>query len=426
MARTAPEAFELTRVTAWCVLRAAEAKRFPCVVVENVVEFITGWGLYPEWIRCWKKLGYRVQVVSVSSAHIGSETNPYAPQWRDRVYMVFTLTGIRRPDLTPRPQAYCVPCGRDVRARQSWRDPKVKVGKYGQQYDYRCPNTRCGHALVEPYVRPASDVIMWGNIGQRIGDRDRPLVPNTMRRIEAGLAKFPRQPSVVTLTHGKDGTDRAFAPDTRPLPVRTVKVGEALLVPVGGSWNDTASSAVEPMRTRMTRESEALVTVDPFIVEFRNNCDTASVDNPLSTLAGARHHGLVVADGVARDRARNTLVIPYRKAAPKTAASRCTPCRPGPRRPWCAAHPPSRTATSACSNPASTCRPNGSPRPTRSSAARPPRRSRPAMPCPSTSPAGSANASCPSSPDPPPTRKAHPCHDTHRRRPTDLPRRAAP
>ncbi|UXX94118.1 DNA cytosine methyltransferase [Streptomyces sp. AD2-2] len=186
-----PEAFELTRVTAWCVLRAAEAKRFPCVVVENVVEFITGWGLYPEWIRCWKKLGYRVQVVSVSSAHIGSETNPYAPQWRDRVYMVFTLTGIRRPDLTPRPQAYCVPCGRDVRARQSWRDPKVKVGKYGQQYDYRCPNTRCGHALVEPYVRPASDVIMWGNIGQRIGDRDRPLVPNTMRRIEAGLAKFP-------------------------------------------------------------------------------------------------------------------------------------------------------------------------------------------------------------------------------------------
>ncbi|MGW3101294.1 DNA cytosine methyltransferase [Streptomyces sp. NPDC001100] len=315
-----PEAFELTRVTAWCVLRAAEAKRFPCVVVENVVEFVTGWGLFPEWIRCMKKLGYRVQIVSVSSAHIGSETNPYAPQWRDRVYLVFTLAGIRRPDLAPRPRAYCVHCGRDVRARQSWRDPKVKVGKYGQQYDYRCPNTSCGHALVEPYVRPASDVIMWDDIGQRIGDRDRPLVPNTMRRIEAGLAKFPHQPSVVTLTHGKDGSDRAFAPDTRPLPVRTVKVGEALLVPVGGSWNDTASSVAEPMRTRMTRESEALVTVDPFIVEFRNNCDVAPVDNPLSTLAGARHHGLVVPDGAAGDRARNTLVIPYRKAAPKTAA----------------------------------------------------------------------------------------------------------
>ncbi|MER6011608.1 DNA cytosine methyltransferase [Streptomyces bluensis] len=318
-----PEAFELTRATAWCVLRAMEAKRFPCVVVENVVEFVADWILFPEWIRAAKKLGYRVQIVSVSSAHIGSETNPYAPQWRDRVYIVFTLEAVRRPDLAPRPLAYCFECGRDVKARQSWRDSKVRVGKYQQQYDYRCPNTRCGHALVEPYVRPASDVILWDDVGQRIGDRDRPLVPNTMRRIEAGLGKFPFEPSLVTLTHGKDGTDRAFAPHTRPLPTRTAKLGEALLVPVGGSWNDTPVPVDVPMRTRTTRESEALVTIDPapFIVEFRNNCDAAPVDNPLSTLAGARHHGLVVPDGVARDRARNTLVIPYRKGSTvKTAA----------------------------------------------------------------------------------------------------------
>ncbi|MCR8573060.1 DNA cytosine methyltransferase [Streptomyces sp. Isolate_219] len=316
-----PEAFEMTRVTAWCVLRAMEAKRFPCVVIENVVEFITDWVLFPELIKCIKKLGYRVQIASVSSAHIGSETNPYAPQWRDRVYIVCTLTGIKRPDLAPRPLAYCVECGQDVKARQSWRNPKVRVGKYQVQYDYRCPNTRCGRALVEPYVRPASDIIMWDNIGQRIGDRARPLVPNTMRRIEAGLIKFPHEPSVVTLTHGKDGTDRAFAPHTRPLPTRTAKLGEALLVPVGGSWNDTPASVGVPMRTRTTRESEALVTVDPepFIVEFRNHCDAAPVDNPLSTISTARHHGLVVPDGVARDRARNTLVIPYRKSAPKTA-----------------------------------------------------------------------------------------------------------
>ncbi|MET8677054.1 DNA cytosine methyltransferase [Streptomyces sp. NPDC004647] len=316
------EAFEQTRATAWCVLRAAEAKRYPAIVVENVTEFITDWILFPEWIRAMRKLGYRVQIVSVSSAHIGSETNAYAPQWRDRIYVVFTLSGVRRPDLSPRPLAYCVECGRDVRARQSWRNDKVRVGKYQQQYDYRCPNNRCGHALVEPYVRPAADVIMWDDIGQRIGDRARPLVPNTMKRIASGLEKFPYAPSVITLTHGKDGTDRAFAPHERPLPTRTAKLGEALLVPVGGSWNDTPTSVGAPMRTRMTRESEALVTVDPapFIVEFRNNCDAAPVDNPLSTLSTARHHGLVVPDGVARDRARNTLVIPYRKSAPKTAA----------------------------------------------------------------------------------------------------------
>ncbi|MFF9478049.1 DNA cytosine methyltransferase [Streptomyces sp. NPDC014733] len=314
-----PEAFEMTRVTAWCVLRAAEAKRFPCVVVENVTEFVTDWILFPEWIRAMKKLGYRVQTVSVSSAHIGSETNPYAPQWRDRIYLVFTLTGIRRPDLAPRPLAYCPECGQDVNARQSWRNSKVKVGKYQQQYDYRCPHARCGRPVVEPYVRPASDVIMWDNVGQRIGDRVKPLAPNTMKRIAAGLEKFPHEPSVVTLTHGKEATARAFAPHTRPLPTRTAKLGEALLVPVGGSWNDTASPAAQPMRTRTTRESEALVTVDPFIVEFRNNCDAAPIDAPLSTIATARHHGLIVPDGDVRTRARNTLVIPYRKAAPKTA-----------------------------------------------------------------------------------------------------------
>jgi DNA (cytosine-5)-methyltransferase 1 len=317
-----PEAFEMTRVTAWCVLRAAEAKRFPAVVVENVVEFITDWLLFPEWIKAMKKLGYRVQIVSVSSAHIGSEANPYAPQWRDRVYLVFTLTTVTRPDLAPRPLAYCAPCGRNVKARQSWRNPKVRVGKYAQQYDYRCPSARCGHAVVEPYVRPASDVILWDDIGQRIGDRARPLVPNTMRRIAAGLDKFPHDPSVITLTHGKDGTSRAFDPQARPLPTRTAKLGEGLLVPVGGSWNDTPTSVTTPLRTRTTRESEALVTIEPrpFIVEFRNHCDAAPVDNPLSTVSTARHHGLVVPDGVARDRALNTLVIPYRKSATRTAA----------------------------------------------------------------------------------------------------------
>ncbi|MFE7277944.1 DNA cytosine methyltransferase [Streptomyces sp. NPDC057623] len=76
------------------------------------------------------------------------------------------------------------------------------------------------------------------------------------------------------------------------------------------------------MRTRTTRESEALVTVDPapFIVEFRNNCDASPVTEPLSTVATARHHGLVVPGGVVSRQIRNTLVIPYRRGStPKHA-----------------------------------------------------------------------------------------------------------
>lgn len=318
------EAFERTRVTAWCVLRAAEAKRYPAVIVENVVEFVTDWLLFAVWLKAMRLLGYRHQIVSVSSAHIGDETNPHAPQWRDRIYVIFTLTTVRRPNLEPRPLAWCMECGKDVRAKQSWRNAKVRVGKYGQQYDYRCPHSRCGHALVEPYVRPAADIIDWDDIGQRIGDRARPLAPTTMQRISAGLTKFPHQPHAITVTHGREGGDRAFALDDRPLPTRTSKQGEALLVPVGGSWNTQATDVRAPMRTRTTRESEALVTTGgpPFIVEFRNHADAAPIDNPLSGINTARHHGLVVPDGELHHRARNTLVIPYRKGAAAKTATR--------------------------------------------------------------------------------------------------------
>ncbi|MFG2022286.1 DNA cytosine methyltransferase [Streptomyces sp. NPDC048825] len=315
------DAFERTRVTGWCVVRAAEAKKFKAIVVENVVEFGLDWLLFPVWLDALDKLGYQYQIVCVSSAHVGDDVNLRAPQWRDRMYVVFTLKTMRKPDLAPRPLAPCVDCGEDVHAVQSWNVEGVHIGKYRRDYIYRCPNTRCHHAMVEPYVRPASDIINWDDLGTRIGDRKKPLVPTTMDRIHAGLLKFPYRPSCITLNHGKDGGDRAFAVEDRPLPVRTVKQGDALLVPTGGSWNTAAVPVDVPLRTRTTRESEALLTVDPFIVEFRNHATASPASDPLAVVtAQGNHHGLVTHAGTMPDRARNTLVVPYRKSAVKTAA----------------------------------------------------------------------------------------------------------
>ncbi|XUM00300.1 DNA cytosine methyltransferase [Streptomyces venezuelae ATCC 10712] len=315
------DAFERTRVTGWCVVRAAEAKRFKVIVVENVVEFGLDWALFPTWIQAMETLGYDYQITCVSSAHVGDDTNLRAPQWRDRMYVTFTLKTMRKPDLAPRPLAFCVECAEDVHAEQSWHVEGTRIGKYRRDYLYRCPNTRCRHAVVEPYVRPASDIIDWGDLGTRIGDRKKPLAPTTMDRINAGLQKFPHRPSSITLTHGRDGGDRAYAVDDRPLPTRTAKQGDALLVPTGGSWNTDAAPIDTPLRTRTTRESEALVTVDPFIVEYRNHSTASPASEPLAGVtAQGNHHGLVTHDGRVPDRARNTLVIPYRKAAVKTAA----------------------------------------------------------------------------------------------------------
>ncbi|MGW1801678.1 DNA cytosine methyltransferase [Streptomyces sp. NPDC001984] len=321
-----PDAFERTRATAWCVVRACEAKRFPYVVIENVVEFALSWVLFKTWVKAMTELGYEApQILCATSAHVGDDDNLRAPQWRDRIYICFRLKGMPKPDLEPRPTAFCFECGKDVRAKKAWYNPRVRIGKYLRDYSYRCPNTRCAHAEVEPYVRPAASVINWDDLGQRIGDRKKPLVDTTMDRIRAGLAKFPHTPSSITLNHGKDGTDRAYPVTERPFSTRTIKQGDALLVPTGGSWNTACSDVADPMRTRLTRESEALLTVDPepFVITYRQNANPAPATEPVTAVtAQGNHHGLVIPHGAGpvSPELRNTLVIPYRKAAVKTAA----------------------------------------------------------------------------------------------------------
>ncbi|MCT9087327.1 DNA cytosine methyltransferase [Streptomyces sp. ASQP_92] len=305
-------AWERTRATAYDVIRATEVHRYQAVLCENVLEFVVDWELFDWWRGGMEMLGYNSQIVSASSAHVGGDSNDPAPQWRDRVYIVFTRKGIPLPDLKPTPPAWCAECGEDVSAVQSWRNGR-RVGKYKQQYDYRCPNTRCRHSIVEPYVRPAASIIDWSNLGVRIGDRAahklRPLAANTVKRIRAGLDLLGDRRMVLTVNHGgHDG--RAVPADTAPLASRTVKIGDAVLVPTGGTWNTTPTTTAEPMRTRLANPKgfEALLTPPPaddsFIVTLRRNATARPVSLPVDTVTGqGRHHWLV---------------IPYRNAAAKS------------------------------------------------------------------------------------------------------------
>ncbi|MFD0440617.1 DNA cytosine methyltransferase [Streptomyces chartreusis] len=290
------KAFQRTRATAFEVIRAVTIHRYKAVLVENVIEFATDWELFDWWLAGMAQLGYEYQIVCVSSAHIGDAFNLPAPQWRDRLYIVFTRVGIRLPDVKPTPLAFCEVCDEDVHAVQTWRKPRKPrkgqkprrsgVGKYGVQYDYTCP---CGHGVVEPYVQPASSIINWEDEGVRIADRHEhgldPLAESTIARIEAGLEMFPEAPSLVTVNHGgHDG--RAFRPDLAPLPSRCAKIGEGLLVPPGSFPYATSSPDL---------------AAPPFVIELRNHGKARKIDRPLSAvMAGGNHHGLV---------------IPYRKGA---------------------------------------------------------------------------------------------------------------
>lgn len=284
--------FERTRATFHDIIRATEVHRYEFVLVENVPEVATRWELFDWWVGGMRHLGYNVQYVSVSSAHIGGANNLPAPQWRDRLYLVFTREGIPLPDVDPRPLALCVECGEDVRAVQSWRKPGVRrIGRYRRQYDYRCPNSRCRHALVEPYVAAASSIIDWTDLGTRIGDREAvglpALKPGTLRRIRAGLDMFA-EPTMVAVNHNDL---RAYPAGSAPLPARTVKIGDGLACP-------------------------------PFIAELRGGGSTARLaSDPLATVtAGGNHHGLTIPPG-AHTSAHHRLVVPYRKAKTTTTGA---------------------------------------------------------------------------------------------------------
>lgn len=236
--------FARTRATAYDVLRATEAHNYQITVTENVAEF-ANWKLFDWWLEGFRQLDRKVMVVSVNAAHISDDDNPAPGAWRDRIIVLTARDDIQLPDLTPRPLAWCGNCRRDVRAYQRWTAEGLygNAGKYGQQYRYACPNKPCG-AIVEPYVRTAADVFDLDDVGEKIREKDKPVKPSTLARLEKTLHYLQT-----------DDTKRLRGSHVRPEGPRRQAV-----------------------------------------IEWRKNCAAAALHEPLSTIsAGGRHHGIVSA-----------------------------------------------------------------------------------------------------------------------------------
>jgi DNA (cytosine-5)-methyltransferase 1 len=303
-----------SRATAFDVIRATEVHRYWALIVENVVEF-AAWEMFDWWLEGLRQVGrgYNVQMVCVSSAHVGDEENPHAPQWRDRLYLVATQKGLPLPDVEPRPLAWCDGCGDVVRARQAWKKPGARrIGKYGWQYVYVCPEPGCASRAVEPFVLPAAAAIDWSDLGVRIGDRPRPLAPSTMRRIETGIELFAQpvlaQAAGQTWERPGSGYVRAWPAFESPAMARTGTGGDGLATagsfttPVGGTWRtDVDPLGAAPMGARTTRETDGMV-VPPFAVTLNHGKEAdgrhqALDDAPLPTRATKIGEGMVVPPG---------------------------------------------------------------------------------------------------------------------------------
>lgn len=278
------EAGERSRATMWDVPRFAEHHAYRAVVVENVVE-AAKWVMFPAWLMAMDCLGYDHQLVSLNSMHAQAIAAPRAPQSRDRLYIVFWRKGQTRPDVTPRPDAWCAACTLDVSAVQAWKNGRT-VGRYRAQYVYVCP---AGHT-VEPYALPAAAAIDWTMPGTGIGDRVKPLSPKTMARIEAGLRKYGSGP-FLSIRRGDMNASRISSIASPMAAVVASGNHHALVVPVEGRDGKQARSTREPMRTMTARAESALV------VPYYSNGNARPASDPLMTVSTVDRAALVVPSG---------------------------------------------------------------------------------------------------------------------------------
>jgi len=281
-------------------------------VVENVVD-VRGWDQWDRWLGEITALGYSHRLIAMNSMHAQSTVTLRAPQSRDRLYLAYWHRSIgRTPDWDKwlRPTAWCPACGEIVRAVQSFKKPGVDMGRYRQQYVYRCPRVACRNSVIEPEALPAAVAIDWSLPGQRIGDRDAPLAEKTIARIKAGLARH-----AVPLLTPSGGTWRnEAAPVTDPMATRTTTESDALavpplLVPVEGRDGKEARPANEPARTQTARNETGLAWL-PFIAELRGGgSDARPVTDALATVtASGNHHGLVAPPSISAMVMRNNTV----------------------------------------------------------------------------------------------------------------------
>jgi site-specific DNA-cytosine methylase len=297
-------AAERSRATMWDVVRFAEIHRYSAIIVENVVD-AAAWELFGAWRAALVALGYDVHLVSLNSAHAGHRAGVLpAPQSRDRMYAVCVRAGVKI-DLDFRPPCWCARCEAMVEGRQAWKNGRT-VGRYRAQYVYVCPS--CGQTA-EPLIRPAAAAIDWQLVGQRIGDRARPLKPATVKRIEAGLRKYGRPITATVAGNTFERPGKAHNDPTdlaEPMPTRTTRESEALVVPpfltVGREGAARRNSTLDEPPGAVCAGGNHNFLVEPpgsFIAELRGGrSDARSTDEPLATVtAGGNHHALVVPPG---------------------------------------------------------------------------------------------------------------------------------
>jgi len=259
-----------SRATGWHIVRWAEALYIDNILIENVREF-RDWGplgadgrplksrkgeTYQAFLAALRSLGYRVEDRILNAANYGDPTT------RERLF-ILARRGNKKI-VWPEPT----------------HSPNVEDTLFGQL----------------PHWRPAREVIDWSMKGESIFRRKKPLSPNTMKRIMAGLRKFGGKAFVI-------GQQSAATPRSVDNPIPTVAGAGAIslvqpfIVPFFGERKGQQArthSIEEPLPTVTSHGAGALV--EPFLVMLNGTSPDAiqnsnrSVDEPVPTVLAQGNH----------------------------------------------------------------------------------------------------------------------------------------
>ena len=242
------------RGLAWIVLRWAGTVRPRVIILENVEEFVT-WGpvrkgkpvkkkagqTFQQWKKQLEDLGYEVEHREIVAADLG------APTTRKRFVLVARCDGkpIRWPERTHAP-----------RNSEEVKSGKLKPWRSAAEIiDWTLP----GYSIF------ATRKEIWDTYGVRA---QRPLKPNTLRRIIRGVDKFTIKsgtPFIVDCNHSGGGHIKDVA---EPLNTVTGKhtggVVSATAAPFtfGNTGGSVGSPACDPVHTIRTAGGQILASAN--------------------------------------------------------------------------------------------------------------------------------------------------------------------
>ncbi len=274
------------RGLAWVVLRWAAAVKPDVIMLENVEEFTT-WGpvrkgrpikkkageTYRKWYRQLSDLGYKIDTRVLCAADYG------APTIRKRFCLIARCDGqpIKWPERTHAPR----------------NSEEVKRGK--------CKPWRSAAEIIDFSLPTYSIFESKEAIMEKYGVRvQRPLKPNTLRRIAKGIDSFvikSAEPFIIECNHSDDRVHTLESPLNTITSKYTGGVAVPKMVPyiVSNNGNNAPHAILDPVPTITTGNRNLLLS--PTLIQYHTEQSDKEVRgqglrDPLRTVDGSNRYGL--------------------------------------------------------------------------------------------------------------------------------------